>query len=61
MSVSPTFHVSITEAPAFRRLARFLEEVEALASVNADEELQGLVDECRGDLLLAADEDRTGD
>lgn len=53
-----TIKVSVTETPAFRRLVRFLEETEALASVNADEELQGLVDECRSDLIAEAGESR---
>lgn len=46
-------NVSLSEAPAFRRLVQFLEDVESHGRIHADEEVQGLVDECRSDLLHA--------
>jgi hypothetical protein len=59
-SRSVSVHISLTERPQFRRLVRFLEEMESLGRINADEEIQGMVDECRADLLPDADEE-TGD
>jgi len=43
--------VSVTETRQYRRLVQFLMDVESLASVNADDELREIVNECRVDLL----------
>lgn len=43
--------ISMTETRHFRRLVTFLADIDSLASINADDELQALVDECRDDLL----------
>jgi hypothetical protein len=44
------FNVSLTETRHFRRLVAFVMDCESLASINADDELQALVDEVRDDL-----------
>ena len=51
---SATVEVSLTEVPAYRRLVTFLQDIESLGRVNADEEIQGLVEECHADLVREA-------
>ncbi len=52
-----TVTFSMTEVPHFTRLVAFLEDAGDLAHVNADEELEALVDRCRTDLLALLDGD----
>jgi hypothetical protein len=54
MTPQAVFKVSVTEVPQFRRLVEFLEAVENVGRINADDELQELVEECREDLLRKA-------
>lgn len=39
--------ITVTEIPQFRRLVQFLEDMDSLGRVNADEEIQGMVEDCR--------------
>jgi hypothetical protein len=52
--------LSVTEMPQFRRLAKFLEDVDAYAAREIDLELKGIVDDCHGDLMRISAEQAAG-
>lgn len=51
MPATARVEVTATELPQFRRLVRFLEDMDSLRRVNGDEEVQALAQECRDDLI----------
>jgi hypothetical protein len=60
MPATAHIEVTATELPQFRRLVRFLEDMDSLGRVNGDEEIQALAQECRDDLVaMRADSNRS--
>lgn len=57
MSTTRIVTISVTELPHFERIIQFICDVDDYAHREVDLELQGIVEDCRSDLLTIRDEE----